>query len=179
MQKRVFRIAGRAPKVKWKRNTGRKRRTIQEAIAIAKDNGVSIPDDFDFRVADRGELRGTLKELLDGGEMDTAMAPSVTQHEDGYVYWRDHYDERVGTILIHIHPDIFLSDEAIVGTFAHEMYELAEFREVFENSPKRRMYAADYGKQCSADYEDNTFHSDAWSYADKLVLKMREKSSDN
>src|SRR2546428_6301952 len=98
MARRFFRIAGRRPTIRWKRNVGRKRRTITEAIEIATRHGVIIPCDVEFAIAGPDELGGTLSDLLAGGDMDTAIGPGVSGRPDGYVYWADHYDQQTNTI---------------------------------------------------------------------------------
>ena len=65
------------------------------------------------------------------------------------------------------------SDEAIVAVFQHEMFELAELREVFFASKERRMKATDYGSQVAAGRRGN-FHDQAWDAADAAVLRMRK-----
>src|ERR1022692_100350 len=126
---RDFLIAGQAPKLKWKKNPRGKKRTIKDAIEIAKQNGVQIPNDVEFMQAKPGELVGSLEELLADGLMETARGPLVTAQPDGFIYWEHHFN-RFDKIRFRIHPEILTSDEAIVGTFVHEMFELAELREV-------------------------------------------------
>jgi hypothetical protein len=172
MGKRIYRIAGQAPKVRWKRNARRKKRTIKKAVAIAVHWGVHIPDDVAFVEADPAELRGSLKELIAGGEMETARGPEMSERRDGYVYWHDHYNI-FGKILFRIHPEVLTSDEGIVGVIEHEMYELRQFREVFELNRRRRMNGADYGRQVSPGRRGN-FHDQAWDAADEAVLRMRK-----
>ena len=128
----IFHVAGFAPKVQWKRNVGRKKRTIKEAVQIARQNGVEIPEDIEFIEAVPGELPGSLNVLLGGGEMVTALCQGVPVHPDGYVSWADHYNKQTGKIQVRIYPDILTSDEAIVATFTHEIFELSEFRDAFQ-----------------------------------------------
>jgi hypothetical protein len=173
MALRIARIAGQAPRIRWKRNRGRKRRTIEQAVDIARENGVKIPEDVVFFEAEPGELRGSLNELFSGSEMETARGPELREHPDGCVYWRDHYHSRTHKIPFKIHPEVLVSDEAIVGTFEHEMVELAEFREVFRRSRRWRMDATDYGLQAAPDNPGN-FHDRAWDAADTAVQRMRE-----
>jgi hypothetical protein len=173
MRGQVFRIAGQGPKIRWKRNAGRKKRTIEEAVAIARQNGVRIPDDVEFSEAEPGELKGSLTRLITGGEMITAKGPDMPSRSgDGYLYWKQHYN-RFGKIPFKIHPEILTGDESIVGVFQHEMYELELLREVFMASAERRMDTGDYGRQVSPGLKGN-FHDDAWVAADELVLQVRK-----
>lgn len=59
--RRAFRIGGQGPKVRWKKNKGGLSRTIEEAVAIARRNGVEVPEDVEFFEADPGELKGSLR----------------------------------------------------------------------------------------------------------------------
>ena len=104
--------------------------------------------------------------------MTTARIRGVTE-KDGYVYWRDHVDGETGKIRVRVHPDILTSDEAIVGVFQHEMFELGELREAFFDSRKGlRMIADDYGNQIAENRAGN-YHDQAWDSGDKLLLRMR------
>jgi hypothetical protein len=47
--------------VRWKKNKGGRKRTVEEAVDIAKRNGVEIPEDVEFFEADPGDLKGTLR----------------------------------------------------------------------------------------------------------------------
>src|SRR5437660_11912097 len=120
MTRRAFRMAGQGPSVKWKRNRGRARRSIAEAVALAISHGVQIPPDVIFHKAEAGELAGSLKSLAAAGAIETARGPEIAEHPDGYVYWKDHYN-RHGKIPVRLHPDVLTSDEAIVAVLRHEM----------------------------------------------------------
>jgi hypothetical protein len=161
-----------APNVKWKRNPGGLKRTIKEAEAIARENGVQIPNGVVFFEAEPGELKGTLRGLAAGEKMETALGPGVVEHPDGYVYWQDHFNV-LGVIPFQIHPEVLTRDEAIVAVIEHEMSELSQLREVFLSCRERRMDATDYGRQVADDRLGN-FHYQAWDDADKAVLRMRK-----
>ena len=171
MGRTSLRIAGHAPKYRWKRNVGRKKRTIEEAIIIAKMHGLEIPDDVEFVEADPGDLEGSFKEF---DSMETARVGSVTEQTDGFVYWDHHYVPTRKKIVIRVHPEVLSGDECIIGVFAHELYELSELRDVFMASPLRRMNASDYGGQVAPRIKRN-FHYQAWDYADQQVLEYGTK----
>jgi hypothetical protein len=172
--RRHFRIQGQAPTVQWKQNDFALERSINEALSIAQKYGVVIPEDVTFFVAEPGELKGSLRKLLSGQDFESARGPGVTEHKDGRIYWQDHFN-KYGKIPFQIHPDILTSDEAIVAVFQHEMHELLLLRRVFMLSQSRTMDAADYGIQVSTRRPGN-FHDQAWSEADKRVLRMRRAS---
>ena len=170
--RRTFRIAGQEPKVKWSKNKRGGKRTIKRAEAIARKYGVPIPEDVVFFEAEPGELEGSWEDLFTDRGLETARGPDMAEHSDGYMYWDSHYNI-FGKIPFLIHPEVLISDEAIVAVFQHEMFELSELREVFFSSAKRRMDSADYGIQVSPGYRGN-FHDQAWDVADDAVLRMRK-----
>lgn len=72
-------IAGQSPKLQWKSNPAGQIRTIEEAIAVAKSNGVKIPDDVSFWIDELGEL----------GPDRTARGPRVDKPDGAIVDWSD------------------------------------------------------------------------------------------
>ncbi len=145
---------------------------MRKAEAIARKHGVQIPDDVVFFGAEPGELEGSWQDLFTRWGMETARGPALVEHPDGYMYWNDHYNA-FGKIPFRVHPEVLMSDEAIVAVFQHEMFELSELRRVFFSSDKRRMSATDYGLQVAPGYRNN-FHDQAWDAADAAVLRMRK-----
>src|SRR5438132_3837259 len=111
---RTFRLAGQEPKVKWRRNKSGAKRTIKQAVAIARKHGIKIPHDVVFFEAEPGECIGTWEDLFTHHGMETARGPAMVEQPDGHIYWRDHYNIW-GKIPFLIHPDILTSDDAIVA----------------------------------------------------------------
>jgi hypothetical protein len=109
---------------------------------------------------------------LSGRPFEATRGPRIVEHEDGKIHWRDHFN-KFGRIPFQIHPDVCLSDEAIAAVFQHEMHELELLRRVFMLSESQTMDATDYGIQASTGRAGN-FHDQAWTEADKLVLRMRK-----
>jgi hypothetical protein len=171
--RRAFRIGGQGPKVRWKRNKGGLKRTIAEALAIAESHGVEMPEDVEFFEAEPGELEGSLKGYFAGQRFETARGPRVTEHEDGRIYWRDHYNKD-RKVPFRIHPDVLTSDEAIIAVLRHETHELSLLREVFMQSRTRSMNGTDYALQ-TAEGRPANFHEQAWDEADKIILRMRRR----
>jgi hypothetical protein len=169
----VFRIGGQGPKLRWKKNKGGLKRSIEEALAIARRNGVEVPEDVEFFEAEPEELEGSLKGFFAGRRFETARGPRVKEHEDGRIYWQDHYNKD-GNAPFRIHPDVLTSDEAIVAVFQHEMHELSLLREVFSQSRTDSMNGTDYGLQTTAGRPAN-FHDLAWDEADKIIRRMRRR----
>src|SRR5206468_1591053 len=116
--RRAFRVGGQGPKFRWKKNRGGLKRTIDQAVAIAREYGIEVP----FR----------------------------------------------------IHPDVLISDEAIVAVFQHEMHELSLLREMLMRSRTGSMDGTDYGLQ-TAEGRPANFHERAWDEADKIILRMRRR----
>jgi hypothetical protein len=171
--RRAFRIGGQGPKIRWKRNKGGLKRTIEQAVAIAGKHGVDVPADVEFFEAEPGALEGGLEWFFSGQRFETARGPRVTEHEDGRVYWQDHHNKN-GKVPFQIHPDVLTSDEAIVAVIQHEMHELSLLREVFTESQSDSMDGTDYGLQTS-EGRDANFHDLAWSEADEIILRMRRR----
>ncbi len=142
-------------------------------MAIARRNGVDIPEDVEFFETDPGELKGSLRGFFAGQRFETARGPDLEERSDGRIYLQDHYNKD-GKIPFQVHPDILTSDEAIVAVFQHEMYELSLMREVFSQSHNGSMNGVDYGIQASVGRPGN-FHDLAWDEADKIVLRMRRR----
>ncbi len=169
----MLRIGGQGPKLRWKKNQSGLKRTIEEAVEIAKQNGVEIPEDVVFFEADLGELKGSLRGFFSGQRWETARGPMAPLHDDGRIYWEDHFNKD-GRIPFQVHSDVLTSDEAIVAVFQHEMYELSLIREVFIELVGGSMDGSDYGIQTAAGRPGN-FHDQAWDEADKIVRQMRRR----
>jgi hypothetical protein len=171
--RRVFRVRGQGPKIRWKKNKGSLKRTIEQAVVIARKNGVDVLEDVEFFEAEPGELQGSLNGFLRGERFETARGPIVAEHQDGRIYWQDHYNKN-GKVPFQIHPEVLTSDEAIVAVFEHEMHELALLRDLFTRSASDSMEGTDYGLQTSEGRPAN-FHDLAWKKADEIILRMRRR----
>ncbi|SRR5579883_702302 len=107
-------ISGQFPTtMPWRPNPGGQTRSLEEAIEIARRNGVRIPEDVAFYVDESGELGPTI----------TARGPEVKRLPGEHVNWSDLAHDITGKVPITIRPDILQSDEAIVAVFAHELHE--------------------------------------------------------
>lgn len=153
-------IQGLAPKYDWRPNSSGSRRTIEEALVIARDNGVNIPDYVHFSI-------DTLK-LIPAGCY--AKTTTFKEPEGTMIYWSCLFHKKTHKIPFLIHEDVLTSDEAIVAVIGHEMYELEKLHEMFsEGAPIDHWL-----NETSGDNPENC-HSDAWDYADELVARMRRK----
>jgi hypothetical protein len=113
-------IAGQSPRVQWRPNSDGVKRTVQEAMEIARVHGVSIPEDVDFFEDEDGELPDDM----------TARGPMVTKLAGSLVNWSDLVNGLTGKVPFLVRSDILKSDEAIVAVFGHEMYELEALRDM-------------------------------------------------
>ena len=156
-------ISGGFPTVRWHPNPSGQVRTIEEAIEIARRNGVTIPVDVAFFVDELGELGPTI----------TARAPEVRKPAGDKVSWSDLVHDRTGKVPIVIRPDVLQSDEAIVAVFAHELHEIEGFRKIV--SRRRSISIEEFIANHAWDNPGN-LHDQGWEIADALVRRMRSKA---
>jgi hypothetical protein len=154
-------LAGQSPKMKWKENPGRKKRTIEEAKEIARRNGVSIPDDVEF-FEDEGNV------LPDNV---TARGPEVTKPSGSTVLWSDLLNGLTDQVPFLLNSSILTSDEAIVAVLGHEMFELEALRDFLIEG---QTFIESFIGHTSPNNPGN-LHDQAWDYSDKLVKKMRRR----
>jgi hypothetical protein len=156
---RSFGIAGQLPSLQWRENPEGQRRTIQEAIEIARKHGVVIPDDV-------GLYMIGVKHFAP----DTyALGPRVDKEAGEKVLWSDLVHDRTGKVPFRFRRDIFTSDEAIVAVIAHEVYELSELRPLLLAG---ELSIEDYIAQTEPGRPGN-LHDQAWDVAGELVRRMR------
>lgn len=153
-------IAGQSPRLQWKPNPGGAKRSIEEAVEIASRYGVRIPDDVEFVEDEEGVLPKNM----------TARGPIVSKHAGLPVYWSELVNSLTGRIPFRVRSDVLTSDEAIVGVFGHEMYELEKLRRLLKRGKATIEY---YINETRPDNPGN-LHQQAWDYADELVERMRQ-----
>jgi hypothetical protein len=153
-------ISGSFPAVAWRRNPNGQVRTIEEAIEIARRNGVVIPEDVAFFVDEQGELGPTI----------TARAPIVRRPAGGEVRWSDLVHDKTGRVPIIVRPDVLCSDEAIVAVFAHELHEIEGFRKIVG---RRGWISIEEFIANHAWDNPGNLHDRGWDIADALVRRMR------
>src|SRR5947209_7593438 len=153
-------IAGQSPRLTWGENPDGKKKTMAEAREIARRFGVHIPEDVEFFEDEENELPENM----------TARGPKVTKLAGSRVYWSDLVNSLTGKVPFLVRPDILKSDEAIVGVFGHEMYELEAIRRILR---KGKTPIEHYINHTRADNPGN-LHDAAWDYADDLVERLRK-----
>jgi len=146
--------------MKWRENPDGKKRTVVEAKEIAQVHGVHIPDDVEFFEDEEDELPESM----------TARGPRVSKLAGSLVYWSDLVNTLTGKVPFLVRPDILRSDEAIVGVFGHEMYEIDALRGILKEG---KTTIENYIGLTCVDNPGN-LHDEAWDYADDLVEGMRK-----
>jgi hypothetical protein len=155
-------ISGRFPALAWQSNPDGLVRTIEEAIEIARRNGVMIPEDVAFFIDEQGELGPTI----------TARGPQVRRLPGEKVRWSDLVHKLTGKVPIIIRPDILQSDEAILAVIAHELHEIEGFRKIV--SRRGWISIEEFTANHAWDNPGN-LHDQGWDVADALVRRMRSR----
>jgi hypothetical protein len=158
-------LAGYAhsPKVKWAPNPAGEVRTVDEAVELARANGVKIPDDIMFRAVRQDTLP------------DNAYAAYGTlgnKQAGDLIEWEQFYN-RFEQIPVRLSSDVLRSDEAIVAVIGHEMYELNKLREIF--AANGGVMRADDLYRAITPGRSGNLHFQAWDEADTLVAELRKK----
>lgn len=135
-------------------------------IALATHLGVDIPDDVRiFFVA--AELMSNKV----GADAEYAQTGKYKGTDLGRIMTWDDMKHDNGTIPVRINDKLLTSDEAAVAHIAHECYELTKFEQA------NRWTLQEFIKQTAAPAgggRQENLHSQAWSYADKIVNEMRK-----
>lgn len=102
---------------------------------------------------------------------ETARGPRVVKPAHSRISWSDLVHDEMGKVPFLIRPDILTSDEAIVGVFAHELFELEKLRSLIQKST----ITVEQFIAHTCPGNPGILHDQAWTYADELVEKMREE----
>jgi hypothetical protein len=156
------------PGLTWAKNADGAVRTIDEAIEIARRNGVEIPDDVLFKKVNGKFLPdSTYARYFAHRGMDPKKR----------IRWADFYDRDLDELLVHVEDSVFKSDETIVAILAHEMHEINSLRKLFEEAGES-MTARDLYYLINPGIKGN-LHDRAWEIADELVSNMRMRIKPN
>jgi hypothetical protein len=163
----VIEIRGYAqgPRLKWAKNPDGSIRTVDEAIEIARKNGVEMPDDILLRkVSGKFLPNNTYADYF-----------RVTSNDPGKIIrWEDFYNKDLDQLLVRVEQSMFESDEAIVAILGHELHELNILRRLFEESGGTMTYRQLH-YLINPGIKGN-LHDQAWDLADQLVYAMRNKN---
>ncbi len=154
-------IAGQSPRLQWQPNHQGQTRALEQAIEIARTNGVDIADDLDFFLDELGELHADF----------TACGPRVDKLAGSIVHWSDLVHDRTGKVSFRIWPGILKSDEAIVAVLANEVYEIEQLRGILNEG--KTTIEAFIGLTCPGN--PGNLHDEAWVVADRVVERMRKE----
>ena len=139
---------------------GTPRRTLDEALRIARDHGVEIDDDeFTFTLSPFPLGPGVGAQYL---SFDAPSAHFMVEcrrllNNDGKVH-------------VTVCPTILVSDEEIVHVLAHEVYESRALLAEFDRN--RGSLRADVVASLVRP-PLGTLHCDAWDYADDMLRRFR------
>jgi AraC-like DNA-binding protein len=154
------------PRLTWLPNPGGEVRTIEQAVEIARRNGVHIPDDIRFVPVSASSVPGGA--YADYGQLGRMWSA------DQMVTWEQFYN-RFEQIPVRISSDVLRSDEAIVAIMGHEMHELNTLRELFDANGGV-MRASELYSHITPLRGVRNIHYRAWDVADELVERMRQNS---
>jgi hypothetical protein len=117
--------------LKWTKNADGAVRSIDQAIEIARQNGVEIEDDILLR-----KVSGKFLPEQTHAEYFRARLSDPSQS----VRWNDFFSKELDLLLVRVEQSVFESDEAIVAVLGHEMHELNSLRRLFEQSDGTMTY---------------------------------------
>ena len=150
----------------WVDNANGVTRTPQEAIALAEQHGVVIPEDVAIHFVESDQLLNTV-----GAKAEYSQLPrnAANQGANDLITW-DSLKNSQGKIPVRFSTDLLSSDEAAVAHIGHEMYELNKFEDIGS------MKLIDFRRAIMDSRSGgvtNNWHEQAWDYSDALVRKMR------
>jgi hypothetical protein len=133
-------------------------RTIDEAVELAKQQGIEIGDDVAFYA--KGDVPA-------GAD---AVYLSPRQAAAGEVFTWESLQNRFGQVPVRVRAEVLESDEQIVAVFAHEMHEINSLRRLFEEGGS--MTGGQLGRLINQGIKGN-LHDQAWDAADAAVRRLR------
>jgi hypothetical protein len=164
----VFSGPGAAsPRVTWRPNAEGAVRTLDEALAIGRRNGVDVDDPLlAWSIASR--LPIDYYAMYGASFRATASRTIVT--------WDDFTAGRVGAehrvVLVELHPAIFDSDDKILAVLAHEHHEITALHDAFAARGGRMTTAQ---LRALVEPSRGSLHSAAWDVADELVGRLQRE----
>jgi hypothetical protein len=153
------------PHLQWAKNTDGSVRSIDEAIQVARQNGVMIEDDILLR-----KVSGKFLPEQTYAEYFRARSNDLNKT----IRWTEFFSKELDLLLVRVEQSVFESDEAIVAVLGHEMHELNSLRRIFEEKGGTMTYRQLH-YLISPGIKGN-LHDQAWDIADQLVLAMRKNS---
>jgi len=134
------------------------RRSVEDAVALARAWGIVVEDDVRIVASDRTD------KTLDDHE-DAAYAGFMSTRT---YTWDDMLSN--GKIVVKLRSTVLDSDEGIVDVLAHEMHEINALRGMFE--ARHRIPGAELISLTETDRPRN-LHDQAWNVAAGVVRRFR------
>ena len=158
--RRAHGMAQGAPSKPWRPNAGG-RRSLEDAIELAKRWGILVEDDVRIVASDVADA------YLDslGADVDAAYAGFTSQR----TYAWDDLQIR-GKIVVKLRSSVLESDEGILDVLAHEMHEVNGLRTMF--AQRGRIPGAELIALTEVGRSSN-LHDQAWVVAARVVRGFR------
>ncbi|HEY6409499.1 MAG TPA: hypothetical protein VIY29_18730, partial [Ktedonobacteraceae bacterium] len=142
-------------------------RTPEEALKLAEQHGVKIPEEARFFFTEIG-----IPARADAAYLSMEANPSeLISFESMPGVRHSLVNAETGQIPVRLKPGLLLSDEALIAHIGHESYELNALRSKFEKAGGA-MKLSELHSLIGPDMEGN-LHAKAWNFANKLTFKMR------
>ncbi|MFE7331280.1 hypothetical protein ACFU8W_41500 [Streptomyces sp. NPDC057565] len=151
-------------------------RTLPEAVALARSQGVHIGDDVLIRLdpslgadafARYGKRAPSTQQVGWKDLTDTIRPPKPGLRP---TYWTaEPIEEETAVMVVRLRPDVLESDEAIVAVLAHEVHEINHLQTILGG--KATISPARF--HALVDSRVGTLHLEAWRIGIALVDRMR------
>lgn len=151
--------AGRPPSdVELGINSAAPQMQIEDAVALAREAGIDIPDYVRF-VAD-----DAVTELAEYGQIGTL-------HQGrGFLEWEDFLTVN-DEFIVRVRPDVLTSPRAIIATFAHEAHEIRLLEQAFFADKAMGRLPRGQVWDLIRDGLGGNLHDQAWNYARRMLAE--------
>ena len=148
----------------WKPNQ-EGRRSVEDAVRLAKAWGVVVEDDVRVVASARGD------EYLDSLGADVDAGYAGFRSDRSYTW-----DELLiaGKMVVKLRSTVLDSDEGILEILAHEMHEINSLREMFDQRDRipggELILLTEVGRP-------GNLHDEAWDVGARLLRRFRERAT--
>lgn len=150
-------------------------RSLEVLLKWAESKGVIVPG---YARIVPVEVDGTFRLRRNGKPVDAKYFEAKEVPDGERIYWSDAnplrsiLDREFGAVIIYISHEIMENDERFLHVLAHEVYELAELKTIFDNSSGSLPVARFYELTEPLATVRN-LHWTAWEHADSLIERLR------